>query len=110
MRISEFIDATKFNLKKIVDFNKMTVDHFMQEKKESEIEALTEDTYNDLIKFLSGRLKLTKRFVREDEHLGTETREVYIASGKELGEMLDTFTNTLTNEQRQKTIAFFTKK
>jgi len=109
MKISEFISATKFSIMRIIDMERMVVEHKIQAKKGMDIDVLDEDAYNDLIKMLRTRLKLVKRFTKKSEHIAEEESHVYIASGKEIGEMLDTFTNTLTDDQRQKAIKFFKK-
>ena len=110
MKISEFISTTKFSIMRIIDMEKMLIEHKIQAKKGVDLDVLDEDAYNDLIKVLRTRLKLVKRFTKKSKHVAEEESHVYIASGKEIGEMLDTFTNTLTDEQQQQTIKFFIKK
>ena len=110
MKISEFIKQTSFSIKRVIDMEKMNISHFVQSNKEQDLDVLDEATYNDLIKFLKGRLKLVKRFTKESEHSAEEVSTVYIASAKELGEMLNTYTNNLTKEQQQQTIKWFLNK
>jgi len=108
MGINDFVKLTQFSIKRIIDMEKMYVKHFVQDNKESDLDVLDEDTYKDLVKFLKGRLKLTKRFRRKSEHIAEEIGTVFICSGKELAEMLDYY-NTLTGEQKQQTIKYFNK-
>ena len=107
MKINEFISITSFSIKRIIDFERMTIDHYIGENKESDMDVLDEDSYNELVKFLRNRLKLVKRFTKKSNKVAEEVSTVFIASSKELGEMLDTFTNTLTDEQKQQTIKYF---
>ena len=108
MKISEFIDITKFSTKRIIDFDRNTVEHFIQENKEADLSVLDEDSYNDLIRFLKARLKLTHRFTKKSESVAEEVNTVYICSGKELGEMLEYY-RTLTEDQQTQTINHFKK-
>ena len=110
MGINEFVKQTSFSIKRIIDFERSTIDHFIQDSKESDLDALDEDSYKDLIKFLRNRLKLVKRFTKKSETLAEEISTVHIASAKEIGEMLDTFTNTLNDEQKQQAIKWFKNK
>jgi len=107
MKISEFITQTSFSIKRVIDFERSTIDHFVGDTKEQDLDVLDEDMYKDIVQFLNNRLKLVKRFTRKDEHVAEEVSTVFIASGNEIGEMLDTFVNTLTNEQQQQTIKYF---
>jgi len=107
MEIGEFTKLTRFSIKRIIDFERMTIDHFVQTSKESDLDVLTEEVYNDMIQYLRGRLKLVKRFIKTSDKTAEEISTVYIASSKEIGEMLNTFVNTLTKEQQQQTVKYF---
>ena len=108
MKINDFLKETSFSVKRIIDFERMTVDHFIGTKKGSDLDTIDEDTYKDLIKFLNGRLKLTKRFVKEDEGLAVENSVVHIASRKEISELLESYRH-LTEEQQLLTIKHLSK-
>ena len=106
MKISEFISNFTIKLSELVSFDKMEVDHVLNGQESAHPSVLNEDTYKHLIELINDRLSISRNGKILNKKNIRFTSIAYLCNGDDLANLLTTF-NTLSEEQKEQTIKYF---